>query len=48
MLVSAPCLRVMIGERQCYKHMPAQGLEAIDTPAREEVLQFAVAVLSLK
>jgi cellulose biosynthesis protein BcsQ len=45
--VSAPCLPVMIGDRQCYKHMPAQGWKALDAAAREEVLQFAVAVLSL-
>jgi cellulose biosynthesis protein BcsQ len=44
--VTAPCLPVMISERQCYKHAPAQGWKALDASAREEVLQFAVAVLS--
>jgi hypothetical protein len=37
----------MISERQCYKHAGAQGWKALDAAAREEVLQFAVALLSL-
>ena len=45
--VSAPALSVMISDRQCYKHAGAQGWKALDAAAREEVLQFAVALLSL-
>ena len=45
--VSVPCLPVMINERECYKHAGVQGWKALDAAAREEVLQFAVALLSL-
>jgi cellulose biosynthesis protein BcsQ len=45
--VSAPSLSVMISDRQCYKHAGVQGWKALDAAAREEVLQFAVALLSL-
>jgi cellulose biosynthesis protein BcsQ len=45
--VSVPPLPVMINDRECYKHAGAQGWKALDAAAREEVLQFAVAVLSL-
>jgi cellulose biosynthesis protein BcsQ len=46
--VSAPSLPIMISDRQCYKHAGAQGWKALDAAAREEVLQFAVALLSLR
>jgi len=46
--VSVPSLPVMLSERECYKHAIAQGWKALDHVAREEVLQFAVALLSLK
>lgn len=45
--VSVPSLSVMIYERECYKHAGAQGWKVLDAAAREEVLQFAVAILSL-
>lgn len=45
--VSAPPLPIMISDRQCYKHAGVQGWKALDAAAREEVLQFAVALLSL-
>lgn len=46
--VSVPSLPVMLSDRECYKHAIAQGWKALDHAAREEVLQFAVALLSLK
>ncbi len=45
--MTAPSLPVMLSERECYKHAIAQGWKALDGAAREEVLQFAVALLSL-
>lgn len=44
---AAPSLPVMLSERECYKHAIGQGWKALDAAAREEVLQFAVALLSL-
>ena len=38
---------VNLAARECYQHAVAQGWRALDGPAREEVLQLAVAVLSL-
>jgi MinD-like ATPase involved in chromosome partitioning or flagellar assembly len=46
--VSVPSLPVMLSDRECYKHAIAQGWKALDHAAREEVLQFTVALLSLK
>jgi chromosome partitioning protein len=46
--ISAPALPVMVSDRECYKHVIAQGWKALDSPAREEVLQLAVALLALK
>ncbi len=43
----APALNVNLAARECYQHAVAQGWRALDGPAREEVLQLAVAVLSL-
>ena len=37
----------MLSDRECYKHSIAQGWKALDSAAREEVLQFVVALLSL-
>ena len=45
--VGAPTLPVMLSGRECYQHAVAQGWKALDSAAREEVLQFAVALLSL-
>jgi chromosome partitioning protein len=44
--MSVPALPVMLSSRECYQHAVAQGWKALDGPAREEVLQFAVALLS--
>jgi cellulose biosynthesis protein BcsQ len=46
--MSAPSLRVVVSDRECYKHAVAQGWKALDSSAREEVLQLAVALLSLE
>lgn len=46
--VHVPSLSAMISARECYKHAIAHGWKALDAAAREEVLQFALAVLSLK
>ncbi len=45
---TAPSLPVMLSERECYKHAIGQGWKALDAAAREEVLQFAVALLSMQ
>ena len=45
---TAPSLPVMLSERECYKHAIGQGWKALDAAAREEVLQFAVALLSME
>jgi chromosome partitioning protein len=45
--MSAPSLPVMLSARECYQHAIAHGWKALDSSAREEVLQFAVALLSL-
>ena len=45
--VSVPALPVTLSARECYQHAVAQGWKALDSAAREEVLQFAVALLSL-
>jgi chromosome partitioning protein len=46
--VSVPTLPVSLSDRECYKHAVAQGWKALDSAAREEVLQLAVALLSLQ
>jgi MinD-like ATPase involved in chromosome partitioning or flagellar assembly len=46
--MSVPSLPVMLSARECYQHAIAQGWKALDNAAREEVLQFALALLSLK
>lgn len=45
--VAAPTLGVSLSSRECYQHAVARGWRSLDGPAREEVLQLAVAVLSL-
>lgn len=47
-LVGVPALPVTLSARECYQHAVAQGWKALDSPAREEVLHLAVALLSLK
>jgi chromosome partitioning protein len=46
--ISVPSLLVSLSARECYQHAVAQGWKALDSPAREEVLHLAVALLSLK
>lgn len=46
--VSAPSLPVHLTYRECYIHALAQGWKSLDSPAREEVLQFTVALISAK
>jgi chromosome partitioning protein len=45
--IKAPALPVTLSSRECYVHAVAQGWRALDNHAREEVLQLAVALLSL-
>ncbi len=45
--VTVASLPVMLSERECYKHAIGQGWKILDSTAREEVLQLAVALLSL-
>jgi MinD-like ATPase involved in chromosome partitioning or flagellar assembly len=45
-LVSAPTLGPSVSARECYQHAAVQGWRALDGPAREEVLQLALAVLA--
>ena len=45
--LSVPYLSIMLNSRECYKHMIVQGWKALDNAAREEALQFALALLSL-
>ena len=45
--MSVPALPVTVSARECYQHAVGQGWRALDSAAREEVLQFTVALLSL-
>jgi MinD-like ATPase involved in chromosome partitioning or flagellar assembly len=45
-MVPAPVLGASLSARECYQHAVAQGWKALDGPAREEVLQVALAVLA--
>ena len=45
--VSVPYVPVTLSARECYQHAIAQGWKALDNTAREEALQFALALLSL-
>jgi chromosome partitioning protein len=46
--VSVPALPVTLSARECYQHAVAQGWKALDSAARQEVLQLIVALLSQK
>jgi MinD-like ATPase involved in chromosome partitioning or flagellar assembly len=46
--VSVPALPVSLSARECYQHAVAQGWRALDSAARQEVLQLIVALLSYK
>jgi chromosome partitioning protein len=46
--VSVPALTVTLSARECYQHAVAQGWRALDSAARQEVLQLIVALLSQK
>lgn len=46
--LSVPVLSVTLSARECYQHAVAQGWKALDSPARQEVLQLIVALLSQK
>jgi chromosome partitioning protein len=45
---SVPALTVTLSGRECYQHAVAQGWKALDSAARQEVLQLIVALLSQK
>jgi len=45
-LVPAPALGASLSARECYQHAVAQGWRALDGPAREEVMQVALAMLA--
>ena len=45
--VSAPALAARISDRECYKLAMGEGWKALDLAAQQEVLQLAVAILSL-
>ena len=46
--LGAPYLPTMLTARECYQHVPALGWKALDNSARQEVLHFAVSLLSIK
>jgi chromosome partitioning protein len=46
--VNAPALATMLSQRECYQHALGRGWSALDTTAREEVLELTIALLSLK
>jgi chromosome partitioning protein len=43
--LSVPVLPVTVSARECYQHALAQGWRALDSAAREEILQLTVALL---
>jgi cellulose biosynthesis protein BcsQ len=45
--LDCPILGARLSARECYQHALVQGWRALDGPAREEVLQFGLAVLSI-
>ena len=45
---SVPALAVTLSGRECYQHAVAQGWRALDSAARQEVLQLIVSLLSQK
>ncbi len=46
--VSIPAMAVTLSARECYQHAVAQGWKALDSAARQEILQLIVALLSNK
>jgi chromosome partitioning protein len=44
--VSVPALSVTLSARECYQHAVAHGWKALDSAARQEVLQLIVALFS--
>jgi chromosome partitioning protein len=44
--LSVPALSATVSARECYQHVLAKGWNALDGPAREEILQLTVAILS--
>ena len=46
--MGCPTLSPRLSSRECYQHVLAQGWQALDGAAREEVLQLGLAVLSLR
>jgi chromosome partitioning protein len=46
--MTAGTLSSMLSERECYRHTIGQGWKALDNPARQEVLQLAVELLSFE
>ena len=46
--MSVPALAVTLSARECYQHSVAQGWKALDSAARQEILQLIVAFLSHK
>lgn len=42
---SVPTLQTVLSNRECYQHFAWQGWKALDSTAREEVLQMTIAVL---
>ncbi|HTU44864.1 MAG TPA: ParA family protein [Bryobacteraceae bacterium] len=44
--VSVPALPVTLSARECYQHAVAQGWKALDSEARQEILQLIVALIS--
>lgn len=46
--IEAPTLPIMLSARECYQHAIAQGWKALDTAAREEVLQLTLSLLSFR
>ena len=44
--IGAPIIPVKFSARECYQHAIAQGWAALDTAAREELLQLAVSLMS--
>jgi chromosome partitioning protein len=45
--ITAPVVPVHLTARECYQHAIGQGWAALDSTAREEVLQLAVSLMSL-
>jgi hypothetical protein len=46
--LSVPVLSATLSARECHQHAVAQGWKALDSSARQEVLQLIVALLSQK